>query len=74
MKLLEDYIMNIKRGSIVYVRGGFGLNEPKKVVVMGIGEKNGKPLFDYEDNNLMIGDIKASRWAYFNQIEKVIKY
>ena len=66
--------MNIKIGSIVYVRGGFGLNEPKKVVVMGISEKNGKPLFDYEDNNLMIGDIKASRWAYFNQIEKVIKY
>ena len=66
--------MDIKIGSVVYVRGNFGFDEPQKVVVTGISEKNGKPLFDYEDNNLMIGGLKAGRWAYFNQIEKVIKY
>ena len=65
---------NVRVGSVVSVRDNFGIGKPKKVIVLGISEKNGKPLFDYEDNNLMIGNIKASRWAYFNQIEKVIKY
>ena len=66
--------MNIKIGSVVYVRGDFGLGRPQKVVVTGISEKNGKPLFDYEDNNLMIGGLKAGRWAYFNQIERIVNY
>ena len=55
--------MKVREGSIVIVKGGFGLESSKKVVVEGIDEKNGRPLIDYED-----------RWAYFSQIEKVVKY
>ena len=42
---------NIRVGSVVSVRDNFGMGKPKKVVVLGISEKNGKPLFDYEDTS-----------------------
>jgi hypothetical protein len=53
----------VREGSVVVVRGGFGTEPPKRVVVEGVDEKNGRPLIDYED-----------RWAYVSQIIRVIKY
>ena len=56
--------MKIRVGSIVLVRGGFGMEPSRKVTVEGLDEKDGKPLFDYDEDS----------WAYTSQIIKVIKY
>lgn len=56
--------MKIRVGSIVLVRGGFGMEPSRKVTVEGLDEKDGKPLFDYDGDS----------WAYTSQIIKVIKY
>ena len=54
----------IKVGSLVIVRGGFGTEQVKKVIVQSLGEHKGLKVFDYNDN----------RWAYMNQITRVVKY
>ena len=56
--------MKIRKGSLVIVHGGFRTEPPTEVKVEGLGEKNGRTLFDYNSN----------RWAYTNQIIKVVKY
>ena len=53
----------LKIGSIVKVRGGFGLDHEEYIEISGFGEKNGKKLIEY-----------GFRWAYYNQIVSVYKY
>jgi hypothetical protein len=53
---------SIRIGDVVIVRGGFGHEEPQQVEVLGVDEKNGRPLIDYVDNQ------GRSRWAYFDQV------
>ena len=64
---------NIRVGSVVSVRGNFGMGKPKKVVVLGISEKNKKPLFDYVLET-KLGGLEFGSWAYFNQIDRIIQY
>ena len=61
---MKRLIMNkLKIGSIVKVRGGFGLDHEEYIEISGFGEKNGKKLIEY-----------GFRWAYYNQIVSVYKY
>ena len=55
--------MEIRKGSRVIVRSGFGVDAPKEVEVIRIDSKNGQPLIEYDN-----------RWAYFHQIDEVIKF
>ena len=55
---------DIKVGSLVVLRDTWGVGQVKKVVVQGFGEHKGFKVFDYNDN----------RWAYIDQITRVIKY
>ena len=55
--------MEIRKGSRVIVRSGFGADPPEVVEVIRIGSKNGQSLIEYDD-----------RWAYFHQIDDVIKF
>lgn len=61
MVKLED----IRVGSIVMVRGSFGLDKPTQVTVQDVQEdiKNGRPGIDYEE-----------AWAYLDQVVRVVKY
>ena len=59
----------IREGSIVVVKGGFGSEPPKQVKVEGIGLKNGYQVFDYDTKPNGVG-----RWAYSDQILEVIEY
>ena len=61
--------MKIREGSLVIVQGGFGIESPKKVRVDGLGEKKGHLCFDYDTK-----PDGSGRWAYSDQIIKVIKY
>ena len=56
-----------KIGDRVIVRGGFGQEPPETVTVEEIDEKNGRPLICYTDAS------GAGRWAYFDQIVRVVK-
>jgi hypothetical protein len=53
-------------GDRVEVRGGFGLEAPVVVTVLGFGEKNGRRLFDYDAGG-------CSRWAYFDQVVRIVR-
>ncbi len=59
----------IREGSIIKVRGGFGTEPAKRAVVTGVEEniKNGRPGIDYRCN----GD---ERWAYLDQVVEVETY
>ena len=59
----------IREGSVVLVKGGFNTETAKEVKIEGIGEKNGYVVFDYDTQPNGTG-----RWAYEDQIIKVIKY
>ena len=59
----------IREGSIVVVKGGFGSESPKQVKVEGVGLKNGYQVFDYDGQSDGTG-----RWAYSDQILEVIEY
>ena len=64
-------LADIKEGSRVLVRGGFG-NEPAKFAVVNSVEadiKNGRPGIDYTEEST--GD---GRWAYLDQVQKVLAY
>jgi hypothetical protein len=52
------------RGQRVQVATEFGNGPIRMVTVLGTGEKNGKPLIDYEDDN------GNRRWAYVEQLVK----
>lgn len=60
----------IRRGSKVMVRGGFGNDPATLVTVSEVCEdvKNGRPGIDYIKAN---GD---GRWAYLDQVKQVVEY
>jgi hypothetical protein len=64
------YLEDIREGSVVVVRGGFGTESPKRVVVEEVHEeiKNGRSGIDYKESD------GHSRWAYLDQVERVVKY
>ena len=60
----------IREGSVVIVRGGFGQELPKEVVVDEVHEdiKNGRAGIDYTEAD------GNTRWAYLDQVQKVVTY
>jgi hypothetical protein len=66
MVTLDD----IREGSVVVVRGGFGTELPKQVVVEEVHAeiKNGRSGIDYTESD------GHGRWAYLDQVVKVITY
>jgi hypothetical protein len=60
----------IREGSVVIVRGGFGQELPKEVVVDEVHEdiKNGRAGIDYTEAD------GNTRWAYMDQVIKVVNY
>jgi hypothetical protein len=60
----------IREGSVVIVRGGFGQELPKEVVVDEVHAdiKNGRAGIDYTEAD------GNTRWAYLDQVQKVITY
>ena len=66
MVILED----IREGSVVIVRGGFGQELPKTVTVDEVHAeiKNGRAGIDYTEAD------GTGRWAYLDQVQKVITY
>ena len=60
----------IRVGSVVRVRGGFGSDPAQTVTIEGIEDdgKNGRATIDYTDNK------GEGHWAYLHQISKVITY
>ena len=63
-------LKDIRVGSKVLVAGGFGLEPPIPVVVEGIDPdiKDGMAGIDYTD------EVQGGRWAYLNQVVRVIEY
>jgi hypothetical protein len=55
---------------VVIVKGGFGQELPKEVVVEEVHAdiKNGRAGIDYRESN------GHDRWAYLDQVQKVIAY
>lgn len=64
-------LSDIRVGSTVMVRGGFGTDKPVKAKVEAVLKdiKNGRPGIDYV--NKSTGD---EHWAYLDQIDSVVKY
>jgi len=60
----------LQTGSVVVVRSGFGDEAPETVTLLGVeyDDDKGEVVIDYVDRK---GD---GRWAYTNQIKKVISY
>lgn len=63
-------IKDVRAGSTVRIRSGFGVGVEETVTLEDVlGDiKDGQPGVDYTDKR---GD---SRWAYLDQIVRVIKY
>jgi len=63
-------VNQVRAGSVVMLRPGFGAAPPRQVTLTEVHEeiKNGRPGVDYE---LAPGD---SRWAYLDQVDRVITY
>lgn len=57
-------------GSVVVVRSSFGMEPPEVVTLDGFewGGKNGRNTIDY------VGKDGDGRWAYTDQIQRVISY
>lgn len=66
MVTLED----VREGSIVVIRGGFGSEPPQAVRLTSVEAdiKNGRPGCDYIDRK------GSGRWAYLSQIDEVLTY
>ena len=65
-------LKDVREGSIVMVRGGFG-NEPAvkaKVENVDSNIKNGRAGIDYTE----LGPTGCERWAYLDQVERVVTY
>ena len=62
-------IKDIREGSIVSVRGGFGTEQAANGRVLEVSQniKNGRPGIEYESNN-------ETRWAYLDQVQRVVQY
>jgi hypothetical protein len=56
---------DIRKGSVVMVRGDFGNAPARRVIVEEVHEdiKNGRPGIDYD-----------SSWAYLSQVDRVVTY
>lgn len=63
-------LKNVRVGSVVLVRGGFGQDPAVRARVVNVEQdiKNGQPGIDYDT---MDGD---GYWAYLDQVERVITY
>ena len=63
-------IEQIRVGSRVRVRGGFGSEPARTVTVEGVDAdiKNGRPGIDYTESN------GNGRWGYLTQVEQVVSY
>ena len=61
----------IREGSVVIVRGGFGAETATKALVEEVEEdiKNGRPGITYRE--IATG---SPRWAYLNQVQTVVTY
>ena len=59
---------DVEVGSVVRIRSGFGTEGPETVTLLGVefNGKNGRDTCDYVDRN------GANRWAYTDQIERII--
>ena len=59
---------DVEIGSVVRIRSGFGLESPETVTLLGVefNGKNGRDTVDYVDKD------GANRWAYTDQIERII--
>lgn len=64
-------LTEMRLGSKVMVRGGFGSEPAKEAIVNELDSdiKNGRPGIGYEE--VSTGD---GRWAYLDQVVKVLKY
>jgi len=64
------FLEDIREGSVVVVRGGFGSEPPQTVTVDEVHAeiKNGRAGIDYTESN------GNGRWAYLDQVQKVITY
>jgi hypothetical protein len=58
-------LKDIRVGSVVIVRGDFGMGKPRQVVVENVDAdiKNGRPGIDYDGS-----------WAYLTQVDRVVTY
>jgi hypothetical protein len=63
-------LKDVREGSVVIVCGGFGTEPAKRATVTNTDRdiKNGYPGIDYIDAD---GD---ERWAYLDQVQRVVKY
>ena len=63
-------IEQIRVGSKIRVRGGFGSEPARTVTVNGVDAdiKNGRPGIDYTEPD------GSGRWAYLSQVEQVDSY
>jgi hypothetical protein len=63
-------IEQIRVGSRVRVRGGWGIEPARTVTVEGVDAdiKNGRAGIDYTESD------GTERWAYLTQVEKVVSY
>ena len=62
-------LSDIRVGSKVVVKGGFGSETPLTVLVEGVDPdiKNGRAGIDYTDT-------QGGRWAYLDQVVRVVEY
>ena len=60
----------IRVGSKIRVRGGWGTEPARTVTVNGVDAdiKNGRPGIDYTESD------GTGRWAYLSQVEQVVSY
>jgi hypothetical protein len=63
-------IEQIRVGSKIRVRGGWGTEPARTVTVEGVDAdiKNGRPGIDYTEPD------GSGRWAYLSQVEQVVSY
>lgn len=66
-------LSEMRKGSVVMVRGSFGREEPREAVVDEVFEdiKNGEPGISY--NSTKKG-APFWGWAYLEQVDSVVKY
>jgi len=68
--LNEVTLKDVREGSVVVIRSGFGSEPAETVTLEGVDSdiKNGRAGCDYTDTK------GEPRWAYLTQIVRVVKY
>ena len=61
-------VSKIGTGSVVVIKSGFGTERPEIVTLEGYEEDDGRATVNYTDRH------GEGRWAYTDQIVKVISY